>query len=240
MRLLITAGNTLTPIDRVRGLTNIFSGRTGASIARAAADRQHAVTLLTSHPEALTDPTGVNVLRYRTFAELATLMEEQVRQGGFDGLIHSAAVSDYHCAGVYSPSAATTFNPTSLTWSGTPPMLVDRAAGKVKSDEPELWLRLTRAPKLVDAVRREWGFRGMLVKFKLEVGLDDAALLAIAERSRQQSAADFMVANTLDGAPHYAFIGPLSGDYLRVTRRELADRLLDYVEAKHGMLTSCG
>ena len=29
MNLLITAGNTLAPIDRVRGLTNVFTGRTG-------------------------------------------------------------------------------------------------------------------------------------------------------------------------------------------------------------------
>ena len=31
MNLLITAGNTLAPIDRVRGLTNVFTGRTGAA-----------------------------------------------------------------------------------------------------------------------------------------------------------------------------------------------------------------
>jgi hypothetical protein len=110
---------------------------------------------------------------------------------------------------------------------------VDRSADKVKSDEPELWLRLIRTPKLVDAIRSAWGFRGILVKFKLEVGLSDERLLDIAERSRQQSAADLMVANTLEGTASWAFLGPLAGKYDRVERPQLPSRLLDEVERLH-------
>ena len=51
MKLLVTAGNTLVPIDSVRGITNVFTGRTGAGIALHAYRRGHHVTLLTSHPE---------------------------------------------------------------------------------------------------------------------------------------------------------------------------------------------
>ena len=50
MNVLVTAGNTQTPIDRVRCITNIFTGRTGARIAVEAHRRGHAVTLVTSHP----------------------------------------------------------------------------------------------------------------------------------------------------------------------------------------------
>ncbi|HVL11743.1 MAG TPA: phosphopantothenoylcysteine decarboxylase, partial [Gemmata sp.] len=53
MNVLVTAGNTQTPVDRVRCITNIFSGRTGGQIAARAYDRGHAVTLLTSHPEVI-------------------------------------------------------------------------------------------------------------------------------------------------------------------------------------------
>src|SRR6516164_4397794 len=111
--------------------------------------------------------------------------------------------------------------------------MADRLAGKVKSDEPELWVRLRRAPKLVDRIRREWGFRSVLVKFKLEVGLADEALLKVAENSRVQSDADLMVANTLEGASSYAFLGPLQGRYQRVERADLAGRLLEAIEASH-------
>ena len=58
MRLLVTAGNTLALVDRVRCLTNVFTGRTGAAIALCAHQRGHAVTLLTSHPEAVTPPAA--------------------------------------------------------------------------------------------------------------------------------------------------------------------------------------
>lgn len=99
-------------------------------------------------------------------------------------------------------------------------------AGKIKSAEPELWVRLVRAPKLVDRFRQPWGFTGVLVKFKLEVGLSEQELVDAAETSRVQSAAEIIVANTLDGAAHWAYIGPVGDKYERVTRRELPDRLV--------------
>lgn len=236
MNILVTAGNTLVLIDRVRCITNVFTGRTGAAIARCAWKRGHTVTLLTSHPEAVEDiPHSERwvMLRYRTFADLQTLMSERVMRADLHAVIHCAAVSDYLAGGIYAPASGTYFRSESGRWESEDaarPELVDRAAGKVKSDEPELWLRLVRAPKLIDSVRREWGFRGLLVKFKLEVGVSEEQLLVVAERSRTHSAADLMVANTLEDASAWAFVGPLSGQYQRVPRRELAERLLIALE----------
>jgi phosphopantothenoylcysteine synthetase/decarboxylase len=236
MRILVTAGNTLVPIDRVRCITNIFRGRTGAEIALRCHENGHTVTFLTSHPEtvagkALTERWTTR--RYRTFQELQETIEEAIRQGGFDVVIHSAAVSDYQSAGVYAPGVGTRFRLEDGTWRSSdagPPALVDRAAGKVKSDEPELWLRLVRTPKLIDLVRTQWGFTGILVKFKLEVGASDDELLEIAEASRRQSAADLVVANTLEGASFWAYLGPLDGAYQGISRRQLPERLLEAVE----------
>jgi phosphopantothenoylcysteine synthetase/decarboxylase len=244
MNVLITAGNTLVPIDRVRCVTNVFTGRTGTAIALYAHNRGHRVTLLTSHPEAVADqrktPIPLSerwlVYTYRTFEDLQSRMAATIPTGGFDCIIHCAAVSDYLSAGVFSPSPGTTFHPEDNRWEGPPaesPALIDRSAGKVKSDEPELWLRLVRAPKLIDQIRTDWGFHGLLVKFKLEVGVPDDRLLEIGEQSRLHSAADLMVSNTLEGASVYAFLGPLAGAYQRVSRRELAGRLLDALEQLH-------
>jgi phosphopantothenate-cysteine ligase/phosphopantothenoylcysteine decarboxylase/phosphopantothenate--cysteine ligase len=106
---------------------------------------------------------------------------------------------------------------------------VDATAGKVKSHHPELWLRLQPAPKLVDRVRSAWGFGGTLVKFKLEVGVTDAELLDIAERSRRQSGGDLMAANTLEGLHDWAYLGSGESGYQRVPRRDLARVLIDLV-----------
>src|SRR5262249_49836352 len=170
MHLLVTAGNTLVEIDRVRCLTNIFTGRTGAAIALHARGRGHVVTLLTSQPDAVDDlhqPSalpmeGWSLLRYRTFEDLQESMQGLITGGGFDCVIHCAAVSDYLSAGVSAPAPGTTFHTAEGRWEGPasgPPTLSDRRAGKVKSDEPELWLRLVRAPKLIDRIRSDWRFR---------------------------------------------------------------------------------
>ena len=184
MNVLVTAGNTSAMIDKVRCITNVFTGRTGATIALEAHERSHAVTLLTSHPEALGQslPTGPNwsVSSYKTFEQLQVFMSDSIPSERFDAIVHCAAVSDYLSAGIYGLGEGNRFDPETATWAGE--TMTDRAAGKVTSDEPELWLRLVRAPKLVDRVRTDWKFRGVLVKFKLEVGLTDEQLLAVAER----------------------------------------------------------
>lgn len=233
MRFLITAGNTQTPIDRVRCITNIFSGKTGASLALEAYRQGHIVMLLTSHAEAIRelpncpatfDEKRWSVWSFRTFDDLARLMESQIPGKPVDVIIHCAAVSDYAVAGIFAPASGTTFHDGA--WQGEPAKMVDRQRGKVKSDEPELWIRLTRTPKLIDRIRSDWGFAGTLVKFKLEVGLSDEELILIAEASRRQSGAEWMVANTLEGMRDCAFVGPTPHGYERVPRRDLASRLL--------------
>ena len=109
MKVLVTAGNTLVPIDRVRCITSIFSGRTGAGLAVHAYKRGHDVTLLTSHPEALGDSAGNprderrwQCLHYRTFDQLETLMEQHIAGKHQDAIIACAAVSDFRPAGVFA------------------------------------------------------------------------------------------------------------------------------------------
>lgn len=240
MRIFITAGNTQALIDRVRCITNIFTGRTGARIALEAHRRGHDVTFATSHPEtvdtAVRDSPRFRLATYRTFEALDAVMAEQIGRQKQDAVVHCAAVNDYRTAGVFAPASTTHFAEDG-SWQDPhqQPRLVDRAAGKVKSDEPELWLRLVRTPKLVDRIRTDWRFGGVLVKFKLEVGVTEDELKQIAETSRQQSQADWIVANTLDGASDWALLGNGLG-YERVTRDALASTLLDALEkaVRHG------
>lgn len=216
MKILITAGNTQTPIDRVRCITNIFTGRTGATIAREAAARGHAVTLFTSHPDTVPSDAPLRVQSYRTFEELESLLASTIPNGGFDAIVHAAAINDYHVVGTFAKIEGE---------------LVDVSAGKVKGNHAELWMKLIPAPKLVDRFRSAWGFAGTLVKFKLEVDVSDADLLRIAEGSRVHSAADLMVANTLMGMHEWAFVGA-GADYAKIPRSDLAKHIVDEMESR--------
>src|SRR3972149_7914664 len=90
MRILVTAGNTQTPLDRVRCITNIFTGQTGTRIAREAHARGHAVCLLTSHPNLAdvrcNDRGRWDVRPFRTFDDLHALMAEAIPSGAFDAV----------------------------------------------------------------------------------------------------------------------------------------------------------
>lgn len=244
MNILVTAGNTIVPIDRVRCITNVFTGRTGTIIALHCHERGHTLRLLSSHPELVGMLSGNaaprerwTVTAYRTFADLREQLAQALSSGQFDVLVHCAAVSDYEAAGIYAPAPDSHFRPEDARWQSTGPphalAFLDRSAAKIKSDEPELWLRLVRTPKLIDLVRTDWGFRGILIKFKLEVGVSDQQLLETAELSRRHSDADFMVANTLEGARSWALLGPVDGRYQRISRADLGPRLLDAVEVLH-------
>src|SRR5271165_3552096 len=100
MNVLVTAGNTQVSIDRVRVITNVFRGRTGARIAGCFARVGHQVSLLTSFPESAAEDgelglaarKRLEVISYRTFDDLHREMSRTLRPGGgVDVLVHSAA-----------------------------------------------------------------------------------------------------------------------------------------------------
>src|SRR5229473_1368511 len=102
MNILVTAGNTLVPIDRVRGITNIFTGRTGAAIAVHAHERGHQVTLVTSHLAAVNQDDSAalqhsrrwQVESFLTFDDLEAVLTRRLREPGLDAVVHCAAVGD--------------------------------------------------------------------------------------------------------------------------------------------------
>ena len=91
-RILITAGPTFEPIDAVRGITNMSSGKMGYAIARAALGAGAEVTLV-SGPASLPVPVGARITRVETAAQMFEAVKQHVART--DIYIGVAAVSDY-------------------------------------------------------------------------------------------------------------------------------------------------
>ena len=91
-RVLITAGPTFEPIDTVRGITNLSSGKMGYAVARAALDAGATVSMV-SGPVNLPAPTGAEVTRVETAAEMFEAVKRNVARA--DIYIGVAAVADY-------------------------------------------------------------------------------------------------------------------------------------------------
>jgi phosphopantothenoylcysteine decarboxylase / phosphopantothenate---cysteine ligase len=96
LRVLVTAGGTREPIDSVRYIGNRSSGRMGFALAREAARRGAAVTVVAANV-ALEAPTGARVIPVRTAAELDAACRAEL--AGCDVLLMSAAVADFRPAG---------------------------------------------------------------------------------------------------------------------------------------------
>lgn len=211
-KILITAGPVWVPIDRVRVITNRFTGKTGFTIAMEAARREFKVTLLfgPGNVEIPSDiPGNLTIIRFVTYDDLYGLMESNIRSGEYAALIHTAAVPDY-----------------------VPEQVFD---GKIKSGRDELLLKLKSTVKIVDLVKK-WDPGIILAKFKLEVGLPTDKLFEVARKSMDQSQADFIVANDLDDYAKQnrrAFIIDKKGNIMECSGNEnIAVSLLELIGAR--------
>ena len=94
-KLLITAGPTFEPIDPVRGLTNLSSGKMGFAIARAAAEAGAEVTLVAG-PVHLPTPRGVRRIDVQTAQQMFDAVLPLAP--GHDVFVATAAVADWRPA----------------------------------------------------------------------------------------------------------------------------------------------
>ena len=94
-RVVVSAGGTREPLDPVRFLGNISSGRQGFALASVAAARGARVTLVAANAE-LPDPAGVDVVRVGTALELREAV--LTAAAGADAVVMAAAVADFRPA----------------------------------------------------------------------------------------------------------------------------------------------
>ena len=96
-QVLINAGPTFEPIDPVRGITNLSSGKMGYAIARAAWEAGAEVTLV-SGPTALPPPYGVKRINVQTAQQMHDAVMACLNTHMQDVFVAVAAVADWKVA----------------------------------------------------------------------------------------------------------------------------------------------
>lgn len=115
-RVLLTAGPTVEPIDPVRAITNLSSGKMGFSLAQACAEAGANVTLIAG-PTAQATPRGVTRIDVTSAADMAAAVDKEV--GAAQVFIGVAAVADYTPAKVQASKMKKDGKPVSLALEPT-------------------------------------------------------------------------------------------------------------------------
>ncbi len=173
LRLLITAGPTHEPIDRVRYLGNRSSGRLGIALADHAAACGCRTTLLLGPTPRTPSDSSVLVERFQTTADLQRLLTRHFPP--CDCLIMAAAVADYRPAPLGPEQAATD--------------------GKLRRSKTGLTLHLEATPDLLSACAAGKRPDQIVVGFALE---PRSRLIASATEKLVRKRLDLIVANPLE------------------------------------------
>jgi phosphopantothenoylcysteine decarboxylase/phosphopantothenate--cysteine ligase len=138
VRILITAGPTEEPLDPVRFITNLSSGKMGYALASAAQRRGARVTLV-SGPTSLPLPPLEKIVTVRTAREMHKAVLQHYKSARV--IIKAAAVADYR------------------------PKIV--ANEKIKKEGKTLFIELERNPDIIAEIGKKKGNR-ILVGFAME------------------------------------------------------------------------
>ena len=193
MRFIITSGATFERWDRVRGITNLSQGTTGAKIAEEALLKGHSVDYIsnsnTKQPfEIKITPNNIN--------DIEKLKEAKKVYHNYT-FHKSPSFDDYlsNCLSVPEGKERTVFI-SSAAVSDYAPVKVN---GKVSSIKEQLEIELVKLPKVIKEVKNKFPLMP-IVGFKLlsseDSNLDD--LVEVAYKNLLESRMALIVANLVD------------------------------------------
>jgi len=209
-RVVVSAGGTREPIDPVRYISNYSSGKMGYAVAAAAADRGARVTLVTTatHPA----HHGIDVKPVETADEMMNELKRDL--AGTDVLVMAAAVADFR-----------------------PAQTEDHKIRR--EDSPRVTLELEPIPDVVAALGKEKEAQGV---FRVGFAAEGSDLETKALDKMKRKGLQAIVANDISrkdiafgsefNAGVMLFADGAREELPRMTKREMADRILDLVHSR--------
>ncbi|MDG0815229.1 bifunctional phosphopantothenoylcysteine decarboxylase/phosphopantothenate--cysteine ligase CoaBC [Bdellovibrio svalbardensis] len=181
IKVLVTAGGTQEPIDTVRVISNLSSGRTGIALAEYLTQMGFDVTLLQAH----SSPKAEHISHRDVFVSFASLDEKlkhYLSTESFSHVIHAAAVSDYSVSDIEIDGQK--YRPLEMK--------------KVSSDSETMTIHLQRNHKIVDRLKDYSKNKDLkVIAFKLTSHANEEQKRAAVEKLFKGSHADYVVHNDL-------------------------------------------
>ncbi len=176
IKILITAGGTKEYIDDVRIITNISTGRLGATIAEKLQQcNDLEITYIHGEDAIIPQKISPNIvfISVKSAKDAMEAMKSIISKNEIDLVIHSMAVSDF------------TFS--------------KKEDIKLKSDDKNAFIDYMRDtieynPKIISYIK-QWDPTVTLVGFKFEVGIDHNQLMDLARGSIEKNGCDLIIAN---------------------------------------------
>jgi len=242
-KIVVTAGGTREPLDRVRVISNCSTGAMGAAIVDALAEQGYDVIWIHGHGS-IRPHAACAEITVDTVASVEAALRKTCADSEVKAVVHAMAVSDYRSARPLTPADLFRHIAGAADEADVERRLMKLAdeappiAGKLPSDKPWLPLLVPTA-KLLDHLR-SWSANPDLaiVSFKLTVGRSEAELLDIARAQLERSASNLVVANDLEmfeGRDHVAWLVDRNGADGPIAGRE---RIAHRIAARVGQLLS--
>lgn len=205
-KALVTCGQTWIPIDDMRIIGNISSGKLGQIIAM---DLIHAgvdVTLLEGPVSHQLESKYVKVHKFAYYDDYLKLMKREAGKN-YDIIVHAAAVSDYKLKKTFKT--------------------------KLSSELNELVLDLVPTKKIINTIKK-LNPSVCLIGFKLVSKISKTIALEKSEPLFQKSKCDFVIANSSREGKYDGFIIDQNQRFCghELTRKNISHRLIQVLK-KH-------
>jgi phosphopantothenate-cysteine ligase len=199
MKIILTSGGTSVPLDEVRRLTNISTGRFGAELGREILRHKHELTFI--HAKHSNTPFTVSADLFKDkmhhfLVEIATVSGLRECLVGFSQYAPIEFDTPESYLGVVE-GAVKLFKPdVFISAAAVSDYTTYKSVGKLSSDKQEMVIKLQAFEKVVQQIR---GFNPKIyvVAFKLFAGGDNQQKEAAVRKVLETGNVDMVVANDI-------------------------------------------
>ncbi len=232
--ILITAGGTSEPIDRVRSITNTGTGKLGSLIAKQFSHYDETDNIFYVHGRNSVIPDCGKLIKLPILStdDLLEAVTKLCSENRIDVVVHSMAVSDFKVRSVLSASTVYSLCRASDSQENVFYFVdkedLTKKHNKIGSDTEDPVIFLEKTPKILPVFREKLP-AAVIIGFKLLDGVSHEELTDTAYRLLQKNGCDYVLANdyrTVEAGVHQGFLIDKDKNEISCTGKEMIAEII--------------